>query len=391
MSVSAKNKLLGILIAALRTGALLCATGTLMQTFLSTLGFSEQLIYLHSTLVQAVSVLSILLGARFAEKKPLVRATWLQLPTALLFLAYVPLCIWKDASMGSFALLLGTAVLQTATTGLYTVCDYKLPYFLYQEQDYGFYLAWSSICASVISFAIGTLVTALSATTDYTVLMLWSFVICAVMMGLCCVLQGQMRPVREPVPMAERPSARQKEVPLKDILTAPVFRKLLTANLMRGISSGVITVLPVMAISLGYRQTTVTAMVSVQAVATVASCAAFGYLCRWLKPRKTVFVGSICCMTLCAMLIPNAALFLIAYAFVQLGKATVDNAVPATLLRIVPVEIAGPYNAWRMILHFFGSLIGTAAAAVIPVPVMLFAAALMQLYSGWRYSKMPVN
>ena len=74
MTVSARNKLFGVLIVALRTTALLCATGTLMQTFLSTLGFSERWIYLHSTLVQATSMLTILIGVRFADKNLLARA-----------------------------------------------------------------------------------------------------------------------------------------------------------------------------------------------------------------------------------------------------------------------------------------------------------------------------
>lgn len=387
MTVSARNKLFGVLIVALRTTALLCATGTLMQTFLSTLGFSERWIYLHSTLVQATSMLTILIGVRFADKNLLARAACIQLPTALLFLAYIPLCIWKNASAGSFGLLIGVTVLQTVTTGLYTVCDYKIPYFVYQEQDYGFYLAWAGIAGSVVSFAIGTLVTALTATMDYTDLMLWAFLIAAVLLVISFLLQWHLQPVRDPL-SAKRSSAPQAKIPLKDVLLTPVFRKLLAANLMRGFSSGAITVLPVMAITLGYSQAVVTAMVSVQAVATLASCAAFGYVCRWLTPRKTVLAGSICVLALCAMLIPQSAVFLPAYALVLLGKATVDNAVPAALLQIVPAEVAGPYNAWRMILHFFGSLVGTAVAAVIPVPIMLLASALMQLMSGWKYAKM---
>ena len=62
------NKLLFILASALRTAAFLCSTGVLMQTFLSVLGFSEQEVYIHSTVLQAANVLTILIGARFADR-----------------------------------------------------------------------------------------------------------------------------------------------------------------------------------------------------------------------------------------------------------------------------------------------------------------------------------
>ena len=64
-----------------------------------------------------------------------------------------------------------------------------------------------------------------------------------------------------------------------------------------------------------------------------------------------------------------------------------DNAVPALLLQTVPAAIAGPYNAWRMILHLFGTLLGTAAATVIPIPLMLILATALQVLSGSVYHR----
>ena len=52
------------------------------------------------------------------------------------------------------------------------------------------------------------------------------------------------------------------------------------------------------------------------------------------------------------------------------------------LIRVVPVEIAGPYHAWRIALQNAGTLIATSVAAFTPVPVMLVLAAAFQLIAG---------
>ena len=55
-----RNKIKAIIAYTARTVALMCASGTLMQTFLASLGFESSLIYLHSTLLQAANVLTIM-------------------------------------------------------------------------------------------------------------------------------------------------------------------------------------------------------------------------------------------------------------------------------------------------------------------------------------------
>ena len=67
------------------------------------------------------------------------------------------------------------------------------------------------------------------------------------------------------------------------------------------------------------------------------------------------------------------------------GRTLVDYATPSLLRLAVPVEIAGPYNAWRMIIHFTGTILATAIAAVIPVWILLLLTMTAQLISGISY------
>ena len=71
----------------------------------------------------------------------------------------------------------------------------------------------------------------------------------------------------------------------------------------------------------------------------------------------------------------------------MIGRTLVDYAVPSMLLQVVPVEIAGPYHAWRMALQNAGMLLATTLATMIPIPYLLAAAAIFQLISGFSFSR----
>jgi len=116
----------------------------------------------------------------------------------------------------------------------------------------------------------------------------------------------------------------------------------------------------------------------------------FGVLSRYLRPRTVILAGSVCLASALLMLIRGEYLFLAAYATVSLGKLLVDNAVPAALRHTVPSTVAGPYNAWRMILHNIGTILGTLAAAWMPVSGVLALAVAGQLFSGWSYYRAKV-
>ena len=158
MNIISQNKIRAILAYALRTAALLCASGSLMQTFLSTIGFSEQYIYLHASIYQAANVLSIILFARFADGGNLLRRTALvQVPGALLFLCYMPLCAQSDAGLPAYLWLLVISIMQSVTVALHTVCEYKVPYFIYRTEEYGSVMAICGVVSSAVSFGVGAL------------------------------------------------------------------------------------------------------------------------------------------------------------------------------------------------------------------------------------------
>ena len=78
-------------------------------------------------------------------------------------------------------------------------------------------------------------------------------------------------------------------------------------------------------------------------------------------------------------------MFLIIYALVLFGRTLVDNGVPTLLRYIVPLEIAGPYNVLRMLLHSGGSLIATFVATMVSPEVLILLTVMASVISGVVY------
>ena len=379
------NKIRAIFAYTLRTAALLCSTGPLMQTFLSGIGFTEGQIYLHATLFQAVNVLTILLCARFADTpKLLLRTALIQLPGAVLFLGYLPLCLLRNASVSAYLWLLLISLVQSVAFALHTVCEYKVPYYIYQPQTYGTVLAFCGILSSVVSLIIGSVMSVLSAQYSYTALMCGAFIVSFVFLLFAGILSLYQKSL---IPMPEHTHPEQSiKIPLISVFRHKAFSHLFVGNVARGYANGAVTVLAAAALSIGYDEVITTAMVSVQSAAALLSCFLFSIISGHIRPRYVILGGSLCFIVFPLFLVPDRpVLFLSVYAILLFGKTLVDYALPTALLYMVPVEIAGTYNAWRMILFNGGTMLGTIAASVLPLPVLCATALMCQLITGFNY------
>ena len=380
-----QNKIRAILAYAFRTAALLCANGSLMQTFLSVTGFSEQNIYLHASLFQAVNVLTIILCARFADKGNVLRRTALvQSPGGILFLYYLPLCLLQEVSTAAYIWLLLVSLFQSVTFALHTICEYKVPYFIYRTEEYGVVLSICGILSSAVSFGVGALFSFLSVRYSYNRIMLAAFGISCAFLLISGILQYFQKSLLPPQETAEE--KQSDKIPLSAMFRHEAFSRLFVGNLTRGFANGATTILAAAALSIGYDETLTSAMVSVQSLATLAACALFAVISSRIHPRYVILFGSCCFLTLPVLLCQNRPiLYLTMYAILLFGRTLIDYAVPSALLYAVPVEIAGTYNAWRMILHNGGTMLATVVAGFIPLPALLIISLVCQLISGINF------
>ena len=384
-----RNRFLCILATALRGTALLCATGTLMQTLLSTLGFSATQNYWHTTLLQFANVLTILFCSRWADKGNIFkRCGYVIILNGLIFLGFIPACIANNASWYSYALLLGVGIMQQITVGLATVCEYKIPYFIYKPDDYGVIASIGGITSAIIQFGVGVLIAFLEKYFDYALIMIFAFAVSTVfaaLAGVCHLLYKSIIDM-ELVQQMNKEKGQEKTVSFKEVFFHPVFIKLLPANLFRGFANGTTMILAIMALDIGFSESVTTAMAPVQSAATFIGCMLFGVITTKISPRISAFVGSILlCAGLPLIFFGSKILFLVAVAIILFGRTFVDYAVPSVLIKAVPVEIAGTYNAWRMLLHQGGTLLATAIAPYFPVSVLVVITIAFSAYSGFCF------
>ena len=378
------NKLYFILATAVRTVALLCVTGPIMQTFLASIGFSSRWIYINTSLVQAVNILTISLCSTWADRGSVIKRTaMVELPYALLYLLYIPLCLWKSPSMASFLMLTGICVLQSICIALWTICEYKLPYFIFTPREYGSVLSIGGVVGGLISLGTGIVITWLSARMSYASLMLWSCVLSLGLMLLCALFHFSLKPVADAPQIS--PGTGTKKINQLEVFRHPLFYRMIPANLMRGFGYGTTTIFAAIALDLGFDQSVSTALVSAQSIAALIGCSLVGIGLSFVPARLVTLAGSLTFALIPLMLIPNKFLFLVLFALVYLGRTLVDYSVPAILRAAIPVQLAGPYNAWRMLLHNGGTLIATTIAAFIPVSWLLVLTVVFQLISGFHY------
>lgn len=376
------NKSFFITAMGLRTVALLCVTGPIMQTFLASIGFSSQWIYIHTSIVQIVNVLTISLCSTWADRGSVIKRTaFVELPYALLYLLYIPLCLWKSPSLLSFCMLTDICLLQSVCIALWTVCEYKLPYYIFTPKEYGSMLSVGGFVGGLISLGTGMVITRLSAILSYAMLMLSACVVSMVLMFTCVLLHLGLKPVAD----APRIENVKKKTGQLEIFRYPLFRKMVPANLMRGFGYGTTTIFAAIALDLGFDTSVATALVSAQSIASLLGSALFGISIAYLPPRWITLAGSLTFGLIPLMLIPNKYIFLTVFALVYLGRTFVDYAVPSILRAAIPVNLAGPFNAWRMLLHNSGTLIATTIAAFIPVTWLLALTVVFQLISGLHY------
>ena len=380
-----KNKIKAIIAYTARTVALICATGTLMQTFLASLGFESSQIYMHSTLLQAANVLTIILASNWANNgSPIKRSAFTTIPIGLLFLCYIPIAIANQATPTSYALLIAIGVVQQIAYGFFTVCEYKTPYYIYKADEYGMMLSVCGIISSVFSLLMGYVIAYLTARFPFVEIMKFAFVISAVLMMIAFVAIYFEKSLR--IEEKTEDSSAPKEKIRVNLMKTSIFTSLIHANLLRGFATGVIGVLAAVALDLGHNEALTASMVSAQSLASLAACAFFALVSKKISERALVIGGSLLVGMIPLLLISSSSLFLTVYTVIMVGRTLIDYGVPSMLLKVVPVEIAGPYHAWRMVLQNAGMLIATTLAAVTPVPYLLAAAAVFQLISGVSFS-----
>lgn len=387
MNIEKRNVLLYILTEAFRLSAAVLSTEAILQTFLYSIGFTQNQIYIQSMVYQALSSLIVLVGSTFADKGGVfARSMFTMAAAAVSTLVFLPLCFSANIGALEMVLVLVATAGISVMLSLHTVCLYKIPYYIFSPSTYGPATAVCGVIGSGISFLLGSAMTALAAFFEYRDIMIFALIVAASF----SVLSGLMKLGMKPVPTAMVKDAESEEkssVGIKELFTHHSFYSLLPGHFLRGVAMGTMSVLAVIASDyLNYSEEISTAMVSVSGIAVVLSCMLYGLTVKHVPSRVIILAGSLSFLLMPLLLIPNAPiLFLVIYGILMFGRTLVDYGVPTEMLYVVPSRMAGPYNAWRLSAHAAGTLISTSIALFISTPAFITLSVVAQLVAGANF------
>ena len=97
-----RNILIHVICKFIESVAYAVATGTLIQVFLTSLGFRASQIYLHTTLNQAVQIAITLTCSKISDRgNTFRRLSLLIMGQGVMFLCYLPMCIHAQADLSA--------------------------------------------------------------------------------------------------------------------------------------------------------------------------------------------------------------------------------------------------------------------------------------------------
>lgn len=371
------------------TGSMLCS-GVILQTFLLNRGFSDQQVYLYNSMVQFVQVAVMLalvfLAGKFRRTKRPVSLTGVSmgaLAALLLVGALFPQIPRDIFVIAVFAL----AAIVNIMVGFYMVLSYCLPYELIDMKDYGSLMATCAMLLGGVSIAVSALYTFVISKFDYRGSMIAFWGAAALFFLFSTVTCLSMR---------ELPDSgyADKKAERGDLIA--VFKNrttyyLLIPNFTRGIATGVMTSITVLAISAEILDTATASYVNIaMQIAMLLGNFLFSISCKWISTKTVILISTLgICASLPFSFLDGWVAFLIFFLIAYIFRIIIDTAIPVLITKIIPREQIGSYTSIRMLVFVAGQavaplLILPLSGAVGNTGVLIFTA-VMQFICGAVY------
>lgn len=360
-----------------------------MQTFLLQVGFSERQVYMFNSFIQIAQTLMMVAMTFFSGKirkvKFVTGLSYLSLAVlASVFLlgACNPSIVGKPYTIAVFI----AAGISYVGVGLYTILVYCLPYYVIDMKEYGKMTSLSGALAGGCAFVLSFVHAFIVAKFDYMQAMAWFFVLSIVCFALTSCVCLSMKEIESRGEIAKTTKA--------DVLAA--FKNkdtyiLLLPNFARGIATGVMSVIAVIAISAGILDSKTSSYVNiVMQVASLLGSLLFAFSYKKAPPKNLLLIATliVCAVfpfCICFGTVPFLALFFAVYIF----RVIVDTAISVVVTEIIPKEQIGAYTSIRMLVFTGAQAVSTLIVSPIVRLVgyvgLLIFTSVMQLVCGLTY------
>lgn len=347
------------------TAAMPMVNGSLIQLFLTNRGVSAYYVGLFSTLVSIITVVGMMLCSYLSEKlpKPLKQYQWLYFLQTAVYLAMIPIGCFTMTPMALFLVLSLVACSITFLSSWSGILGYKIPYMTIPFDAYGTYTAASGAITGIVgvvsSFAFSAIINRNLGGNSYLV----CICITSLLMLLSWYCTQRMKPVND---VYDAPSHNTMSVKkLLEVFRMPLFKHFLVPNTLRGITIGVTNSIALIALYMGLTEGQASMLPIICALGYVLASFLFHFLSKYMPLPVVAIIGSLLVFVMVSLPHDMPNVFLTVFLIAYVGRVLVDYAIPVMLIRVVPADIAGIYNAGRNILLNISSTVSVFAVGAL--------------------------
>lgn len=358
-----------IVLMAAKDGALTAAmpmvNGSLIQLFLTNRHVSAYYVGLFSTLVSIITLVGTILCSYLSEKlpKPLKQYQWLFFLQLAVYLAMIPIAYFSMTPIALFCVLSLIACAITFLSAWNGILGYKIPYMTIPFESYGSYTAISGAVTGIVgvvsSFAFSAIINGGWGGNPYLVCI---FITC-ILLVISWYCTFRLTPVNHVYDTQNHNTVNIRKI--LNVFRMPLFKKFIVPNTLRGITIGVTNSIALIALHMGLTEGEASMLPIICALGYVVSSFLFHFLSKHMPLPTVALIGSLLVLALVSLPHDSSTVFLSVFFVAYVGRVIVDYAIPVMLIRVVPAEIAGTYNAGRTILLNLSSTVSVFAVGAL--------------------------
>ncbi len=376
------NKIKYIFFSLTYAIGLLLSTGAVSQTFLLNIGLNEETVSLYTSVTLVTQVVAMFCSSFFSDriKKLLKTVTVLILILPIIYVAFILTRYDVFNSLTANKIIIfSVSIVSNFALGIYNVLNYKIPYRVFKIEDYGPISSVAVIISGLASFGITALISYLTEQFDYFSVITVALILGAVFWIISAILNASFTDIYD----QSKVKNDYKGISTIKLFKTPVFYKLISANILRGIGAGIILLL----VTIGTKDKIFTEELTSVHIATVTAgasvCGGFCYILflKKLNPYIQLIISAsiILIASPLTIVFKNYIILHVGCFILNASLITLGICIPVMIYDKVPESIIGKYTAYRMLLFTLGQSI----AGIIAMPLFdLVGGTLLLTFGG---------
>ena len=380
-----QNKTLYLLYNILYTAGFMFCSGTVIQTFMLSVGMNDADVSAYNAVIQFVQAAVILIMSFFADRIKRVLKVYASIILSVsIVAAALVFCVFVRSDLIAVKVIVfASSVVAYFLIGVRNAVDYRIFYEIFDMRDLGRLMGVAIAISGLFSFGISALYSYAVTKFDYYDVMTAFFIFSAVSLVLSSFACFSYKKAND-TPQSEKGRGVDLSA-FKNKIT----RALALPGLFRGFSSGIMGLITVVGFSGGILDVkTASYLGIVTQITSFAGNLLFSALSKKVKSRAAVLISSVVFGAAMPLTVAggNIDSFFIGYAVSNFAYVIVNISIPILVCEIVDYDQIGSFTCIRMMIFTLGSVIASVVYKPLSDligPLWLFLiAGIMQIFCG---------